>query len=70
MLPESLLGSISKYKADTDAVAAWLAATARVCGYKCNLEVLDDAKPPGVASGRLKGKARKEAKKREAELAK
>ncbi|RGP79058.1 hypothetical protein FLONG3_2964 [Fusarium longipes] len=63
MLPETLLADISQYNADTNSVAAFLASTARICGYKC--ERLDDCKPS--VGGRLKGKARKEAKSQKAE---
>ena len=63
----------AQYKADTDAVASWLAATARDAG--CPGELLPDGvgnKPQQQQqeqqqqpkpTGRLKGKARKEAKK-------
>ncbi|KAF4456759.1 hypothetical protein F53441_1195 [Fusarium austroafricanum] len=50
MFPNALVGNIQRYKEDTDSVAAWLASTAKRCPK---------------ASGRLKGKARKEAKKQQ-----
>ncbi|RBR19159.1 uncharacterized protein FIESC28_05624 [Fusarium coffeatum] len=71
MLPDVLMQGLRQYKSDTNALASWLASTAKICGYKCDLP--DDQKSfasgdkpsPGQApSGRLKGKARKEAKKR------
>ena len=71
MLPDALMQGLRQYKSDTNALASWLASTARTCGYKCDLP--DDQKSfasgdkpsSGQApSGRLKGKARKEARKR------
>ncbi|KAJ4118720.1 hypothetical protein NW768_010780 [Fusarium equiseti] len=64
MLPDVLIEGLQQYKSDTNALAAWLASTAKVCGYKCDIA---HQKPLGseshAPSGRLKGKARKEAKK-------
>ncbi|KAI1264524.1 hypothetical protein F5Y18DRAFT_436903 [Xylariaceae sp. FL1019] len=53
----SLASSYRIYKQDTDAVAAWLASTAKSLGY--TLKSTTDATS---STGRLKGKARKEAK--------
>lgn len=47
-----LLSTYKQYKADTESIAGWLTETSIKCGYELPL-------PP---SGRLKGKARKEAK--------
>ncbi|KEQ58310.1 uncharacterized protein M437DRAFT_59780 [Aureobasidium melanogenum CBS 110374] len=62
MLPNSLRGSYTIYKEDTDSVATWLASTAKQCGY-----ALDCLTRPGddlssQKGPRLKGKARKLAK--------
>ncbi|KAH7192576.1 uncharacterized protein B0J16DRAFT_368803 [Fusarium flagelliforme] len=70
MLPDVLIQGLRQYKSDTNALASWLASTARICGYKCDFPdqksfPSGDKPPSGQApSGRLKGKARKEAKKR------
>lgn len=73
MQPDVMIRMLHQYKSDTNAIATWLASTAKVCGYKRNL-AHDDLKPcengGQVPSGRLKGKARKEAKMREATAAK
>jgi len=50
----------AQYKEYTDSVAAWLASTARKCGYPIDLLSSSGAK---AGPGRLKGKARKDAKK-------
>ena len=65
MLPPFLKSSYKTYKDDTNAVASWLALTAKQCGYPVDL--LSTAKGPDsratqATSGRLKGKARKAAK--------
>ncbi|KAM7191228.1 hypothetical protein V8F20_009406 [Naviculisporaceae sp. PSN 640] len=63
MLPPVLLSTYRQYKRDTNYIASWLAATAKARGYP-----LDSASSnhvgdeEGTPSGRLKGKARKEAK--------
>lgn len=58
MLSDSMHSSYAQYKADTDFVASWLAATARQCGY-----IPDKAAPASApGAGRLKGKARKQAR--------
>ena len=57
MIPSFLVASYKQYKADSDAVAAWLAKTALTCGYPKDLRETQAAlehKGP-----RLKGKARK-----------
>ncbi|KAF5568682.1 hypothetical protein FNAPI_55 [Fusarium napiforme] len=64
MLPTPLQGTYQQYKADTDSVAAWLASTAKACGYPADLltsTAVPSSQPKG--GGRLKGKARKDAKK-------
>ncbi|KAJ2901885.1 hypothetical protein MKZ38_001277 [Zalerion maritima] len=65
MLPGSLTSIYGQYKHDTDVVATWLATTAKKCGYSADLV---EPKPQSMAttaapkkSGRLKGKARKQA---------
>lgn len=58
MLPDNLVSIYKEYKEDTNAVASWLASTAKSCGYPSDLLGGD----PPQATGRLKGKARKEAK--------
>lgn len=62
MLPASLVSSYQEYKRDTDAIATWLASTAKSCGYKI---VHQAAEPSNTGKGRLKGKARAEAKKQQ-----
>lgn len=68
MLPDFLRSGYKTYKADTDAVATWLALQAKQCGYAADL--LDQTSTPSApsapsasvqSSGRLKGKARKQA---------
>ncbi|KAK3935590.1 hypothetical protein QBC46DRAFT_397181 [Diplogelasinospora grovesii] len=64
MLPEPLISIYQQYKQDTDAVAAWLASTARKCGFPADLLSNPLASgPPQRATGRRKGKARRDAKK-------
>lgn len=55
MLPESLKNAFQLYKRDTNAIATWLTNTANNNGHPVNT---NDKEP----RGRLKGKARKEAK--------
>ena len=70
MLPEILLASYKRYKEDTNVFTTWLSKAAFACGFKST-----DVKPQGqsrkeppkdavskLSGGRLKGKARKEAK--------
>ncbi|KAH7460204.1 hypothetical protein FOMA001_g19618 [Fusarium oxysporum f. sp. matthiolae] len=63
----SFLSIYQKYKRDTDIVASWLATTAKQHGYTASLAAPPTAgaavnKSAAPSSGRLKGKARKEAK--------
>lgn len=58
MLPPTLFSSYTQYKQDTNSVAAWLASTAKAYGYASDLNS-ETSKP----SGRLKGKARAQARK-------
>lgn len=65
MTPSPLIATYTQYTADSDAVAAWLAKTATICGYPRDLrtrQVDTEQKVKQKAeqkSGRLKGKARK-----------
>lgn len=61
MLPGSLVSTYQQYKEDTNAVASWLASTAKLCGCPADLLSTDSA-PDGGGSKRLGGQARKEAK--------
>ncbi|KAH8842893.1 hypothetical protein MCOR27_000101 [Pyricularia oryzae] len=67
MLPSALVSTYQQYKLDTDSVAAWLASTAKSLGYSADL--LDSSvaatstSKPRASGGRLKGKARSNAKK-------
>ncbi|KAJ0128328.1 Inversin [Fusarium oxysporum f. sp. albedinis] len=65
MLPIPLLGTYQQYKADTNSVAAWPASTAKACGCPADLLTsnMKQTSQQKVA-GRLKGKARKDAKKK------
>ncbi|XWW97816.1 hypothetical protein V2A60_005803 [Cordyceps javanica] len=60
MLPSSLRSIYQQYKADTDIVAEWLTVTARKHGY-CETNS-SSASNTALTGGRLKGKARKQAK--------
>lgn len=61
MLPPALVSVYQQYKDDTNAVAAWLASTAKSCG--CPADLLSGGQATGPErSKRLKGKARKQAK--------
>lgn len=63
MLPDNLVTVYQQYKKDTDAVASWLASTARSCGYPADLLCGSSSQTAGPDQvKRLKGKARKEAK--------
>ncbi|KAK7994862.1 hypothetical protein PG990_013635 [Apiospora arundinis] len=65
MLPSTLINTYSQYKKDTNSVATWLASTAKANGYPADLLSGDKGKD-GQSSGgggRLKGKARAQAKK-------
>ncbi|EFW14313.1 conserved hypothetical protein [Coccidioides posadasii str. Silveira] len=66
MVSDFLTSSYLQYKADTNAVASWLATTARKCGYTLGTPTAspepastDNLHQP---SKRLKGKARKQAR--------
>lgn len=59
MLPPSLFSSYHEYKQDTNSVAAWLASTAKAHGYTADISRPEASK----SAGRLKGKARTQAKK-------
>lgn len=60
-LPHFLFDSHKRYKEDTNRVASWLAETGQKCGYSLN----SDAPESAPTTGRLKGKARKEAREKE-----
>ena len=66
MVPETIRSRFEAYKKDTNAVAIWLAATAKRFGYPVDLMRSDteaEQKLPNTnGNGRLKGKARKMAK--------
>ncbi|CAH0045823.1 unnamed protein product [Clonostachys solani] len=62
MLPSQLSGVYRQYKEDTDSVAAWLASTAKSCGYPADLLASPSWDAPQAKSNRLKGKQRKQAK--------
>ena len=57
MIPELLYSSYQRYKEDTNTFITWLSQAARACGFK-----LAENKSEKVATPRLKGKARKEAR--------
>ncbi|CAI6093767.1 unnamed protein product [Clonostachys chloroleuca] len=57
MLPSALVSVYQQYKADTDAIAGWLALTAKAANYSDH-----PLSPPTTSTGRLKGKARALAK--------
>ncbi|TEY84224.1 hypothetical protein BOTCAL_0018g00010 [Botryotinia calthae] len=63
MLPDNLAGSYRRYKEDTNVFATWLLNTAETCGYNPGYEDETLKSQLAQASTRLKGKARKEAKK-------
>jgi len=63
MLPTPLLSTYAEYKKDTNSVATWLASTARANGCPAtHLSQPWDPQEIPKPSGRLKGKARKQAK--------
>ncbi|KAL2054463.1 hypothetical protein ABVK25_005211 [Lepraria finkii] len=73
MLPEVLYQTYRLYKCDTDCFVSWLSETAIICGHAVRLypapivaasSISDDGPVTtgGVTTGRLKCKARKEAK--------
>ncbi|KAI0133331.1 hypothetical protein F4776DRAFT_671349 [Hypoxylon sp. NC0597] len=64
MLPDCLVGCYAQYKEDTKVFTTWLGQAARACGYQVDAQKTagTSAQTPGP-SQRLKGKARKAAKK-------
>ncbi|QGI80829.1 uncharacterized protein FFB20_04743 [Fusarium fujikuroi] len=62
MLPYNLVSVLQLYKKDTDSVAGWLASKANHYGYKSQTAEPNDKEAQNKPSGRLKGKAGKEAK--------
>ncbi|KAM0355212.1 hypothetical protein ACHAPU_001078 [Fusarium lateritium] len=68
MLPQVLVGAYRQYKEDTDSVATWLASTARMYGYQSKFSSVDQSEEKFDGEripGRLKGKVRKETKKKD-----
>lgn len=68
MAPDSIQSIYQKYKHDTNVLASWLATTAKALGYADQLSSTAAAEgatasKPAPKSVRLKGKARKQAKK-------
>ncbi|XDG03842.1 hypothetical protein ABKA04_003457 [Annulohypoxylon sp. FPYF3050] len=61
MVPLELTSTYRQYKKDTNSIAAWLASTAKSCGYPA--DQLGNGPETQGPSVRLKGKARAEAKK-------
>ena len=61
MLNNVLFSTYVEYKRDTDAIAGWLASSAKVAGFSAN--GFSSVKTKQLPSTRLKGKARTEAKK-------
>ncbi|KAF5251875.1 hypothetical protein FANTH_3057 [Fusarium anthophilum] len=61
-LPPYLVSTLELYKKDTDSVAGWLASKAKYYGYKSQTAEPNNKDTQKKPSGRLKGKARKEAK--------
>ncbi|KAG6011990.1 hypothetical protein E4U43_007999 [Claviceps pusilla] len=70
MLPSALVSTYQQYKEDTNSIAAWLASTAKAVGFSADLlsPVSSQASSTSTSAsgGRLKGKARKTAKKQAA----
>lgn len=62
MLPHVLVSAYIEYKKDTDAIASWLASTAKAAGFNTS-DLSGPPSQPSTGGGRLKGKARKQAKK-------
>ncbi|KAH6893462.1 hypothetical protein B0T10DRAFT_457564 [Thelonectria olida] len=63
MLPIALKSDYKEYKEDTNAIASWLASTAKLCGYSADL-LSKAAQQTAVTTSRLKGKERKDARER------
>ncbi|XXH04045.1 GTP cyclohydrolase II [Hypoxylon texense] len=68
MLPTNLVSTYQAYKKDTDSIAAWLASTAKSCGYASESVAAGPANK--TTSTRLKGKARAAARKTNASTTK
>lgn len=79
MLPDALISTYEQYKRDTAAVTQWLATTASSLGYNTTTRLASESGDAVITStakgedyqvpepkGRLKGKARAEAKKKAA----
>ncbi|KAK8063005.1 hypothetical protein PG997_015102 [Apiospora hydei] len=66
MLPSTLINTYSQYKQDTNSVASWLASTAKANGYPSDLLSSTGSSGNKAGGGRLKGKARANAKKAKA----
>ncbi|KAK8045826.1 hypothetical protein PG996_013890 [Apiospora saccharicola] len=66
MLPSTLINTYSQYKQDTNSVATWLASTAKANGYSSDLLSNTTTSNKTGGGGRLKGKARAQAKKAKA----
>jgi hypothetical protein len=62
MLPPHLFSAYKQYKEDTDAVASWLATTAKRYGYPSDLLEGASGASQSTSTARVKGKARKAAK--------
>lgn len=67
MLPKVLAGSYNRYKEDTAVFTTWLSKAAIACGYQAPKVARQEKTEPKKqkdqgSAGRLKGKARKEAK--------
>lgn len=62
MLNDVLFSTYVEYKRDTDAIAGWLASSAKVAGFSANS--FSSVKTKQLPSTRLKGKDRTEAKKK------
>lgn len=72
MLPSTLVSTYQQYKQDTDSIAAWLASTAKSLDFSSELSPATTANASGsetASTGRLKGKARVQAKKQAASSA-
>ncbi|KAI1754847.1 hypothetical protein F4782DRAFT_463396 [Xylaria castorea] len=68
MVLSALSSTYQLYKQDTDSVAAWLASTAKSLGFSSDSSSATTSATPSsktIGGGRLKGKARAQAKKKE-----
>ncbi|KAJ8130719.1 hypothetical protein O1611_g2907 [Lasiodiplodia mahajangana] len=66
MVLSALSSTYQLYKQDTDSVAGWLASTAKSLGFSANLSGASASTSKPSGGGRLKGKARAQAKKQAA----